>query len=252
MKIMVSKTPISKEEYRAHHVNRIKDEYPKLRSASKGSTFALQYAGTPMTLVKNAGFSFEEAEQIHRNYHKTYQESGKYAESKKLEASQKGYVTVAFGLRIRTPLLQQVMYGSNTVPHEAEAEARTVGNALSQSYGLLNNRAAVDFWEKVWASPYRYDILPCALIHDACYALIRDDPEIVTWANRELTKSMAWQDLPELHHPTVKIGAQLDIFWPHWGNGITLPTVASVNDVIQTCREGKAKYLEDQKDKEAA
>lgn len=243
MKTMVNKIPVSREEYRAHHVNRVKDEYPKLRNASKTNTFALQYAGTPITLAKNGGFSDEEANQIYKNYHSAYKDSKQYADVRKYQASQDGYATVAFGLRVRTPLLHQVVLGAARMPREAEAEARTVGNAFSQSYGLLNNRAAVDFMKKVWASKYRNDIKPVALIHDAAYILIRDDIEVVEWANRELINSMRWQELPEIQHPTVKLGAALDIFWPNWSNPITLPNDASKEQIMETCEKAKREYL---------
>lgn len=243
MKTMVNKIPVSREEYRAHHVNRVKDEYPKLRNASKTNTFALQYAGTPITLAKNGGFSDEEANQIYKNYHSAYKDSKQYADVRKYQASQDGYATVAFGLRVRTPLLRQVVLGAARMPREAEAEARTVGNAFSQSYGLLNNRAAVDFMKKVWASKYRNDIKPVALIHDAAYILIRDDIEVVEWANRELINSMRWQELPEIQHPTVKLGAALDIFWPNWSNPITLPNDASKEQIMETCEKAKREYL---------
>lgn len=243
MKTMVNKIPVSREEYRAHHVNRVKDEYPKLRNASKTNTFALQYAGTPITLAKNGGFSDEEATQIYKNYHSAYKDSKQYADARKYQASQDGYAIVAFGLRVRTPLLRQVVLGAARVPREAEAEARTVGNAFSQSYGLLNNRAAVAFMKKVWASPYRLDIKPVALIHDAIYILVRDCPQVVEWANRELIKAMQWQELPEIQHPTVKLGAALDIFWPSWANAITLPNDASKEQIIETCEKAKKEYL---------
>lgn len=129
------------------------------------------------------------------------------------------------------------------MPYEAAAEGRTAGNALGQSYGLLNNRAAVEFMQKVWASPYRYDIKPVALIHDAIYLLIRDRLDVVEWANRELINSMRWQELPEIQHDTVKLGAALDIFWPSWANPITLPNDADQQTIIKVCVEAKGEYL---------
>jgi DNA polymerase-1 len=122
------------------------------------------------------------------------------------------------------------------MPYEAAAEGRTAGNALGQSYGLLNNRAAVAFMQTVWNSKYRYDIKPVALIHDAIYILIRNDVEVVEFANRELIKSMQWQELPEIQHPTVKLGAALDIFWPDWANAITLPNNADRETIMQLCK----------------
>lgn len=55
--------------------------------------------------------------------------------------------------------------GTSKTPHEADAERRTAGNALGQSYGLLNTRAGIEFNSKVRNSKYKYDIKPVAQIH---------------------------------------------------------------------------------------
>ena len=246
-KTTANKVAVSKEEYRAFHVNRVKTEFDKLRGKSKTSTFALQYAGTPITLVKNSGFTQQEAEQIYNNYHAAYTESTKYTEARKAQAAIDGYLSVAFNLRVRTPLLNQVVWGSDAMPREAEAEARTVGNAISQSYGLLNNRAANAFMEKVRQSKYCQDILPIAMIHDAFYLTVRDDAEVVAWVNKELTEAMSWQDLVEIAHPVVKLGAQLDIFWPDWAHPITLPDTATAQEITNICAEAKHKHLKETK-----
>jgi DNA polymerase-1 len=91
--------------------------------------------------------------------------------------------------------------------------------------------------QKVWASPYRYDIKPVALIHDAIYILIRNDVEIVEWANRELIASMRWQELPEIQHPTVHLGAALDLFWPDWAHPTTLPNDADQTTILEMCKQ---------------
>jgi DNA polymerase-1 len=210
----------------------------------------LTYQGTYYTLMQNLGWSEEKAKRVEKAYHELYKVSDEYIQSRlENEACKLGYVTVAFGLRIRTPLLGQVVYGTKTMPYEAKAEGRTAGNAMGQSYGLLNNRAAVEFWEKVWASEFKYEILPCGLIHDAIYLLMLEHPAVVEFANRELIKSMSWQELPELAHDTVKIGAALDIFWPNWANGITLPINASQEQIIETCAKGQQKYVDAQLEK---
>ena len=209
--------------------------------------FALTYQGTWRTLVNNLGFSEDKAKEIEKGYHELYAVSDQYIQNRLMQASQDGYVDAAFGLRVRTPLLKQVIFGSTHIPYEAAAEGRTAGNAMGQSYSLLNNRAAVEFMQKVWNSKYRYDIKPIALIHDAIYILIRDDIEIVKWANKELIKSMQWQELPELQHDVVKLGANLDIFWPHWGNGITLPNDADITSIREICNKAKEDYLSESK-----
>ena len=193
--------------------------------------------------MANLGWEEAKAKAIETAYHELYKVSDEYVQSRLMQASKDGYVEVAFGLRVRTPLLKQVIFNGAKMPYEAAAEGRTAGNALGQSYGLLNNRAAVEFMQKVWASPYRYDIKPVALIHDAIYLLIRDDVRVVEWANRELIKSMQWQELPEIRHPTVKLGAALDIFWPDWAHPTTLPNDADQETILKVCREAKEGLL---------
>ena len=205
--------------------------------------FLLTYGGTYHGMMSNLGWPEDKAKAIEKGYHDLYKVSDEFIQARLHQASKDGFVEVAFGLRVRTPLLKQVMFGKAKMPYEAAAEGRTAGNAMGQSYGLLNNRAAVDFWKKVWASKYRYDILPSALIHDAIYPIIRNDVEVVEWANRELIKSMQWQELPEIQHPTVKLGAALDIFWPNWGNPTTLPNEATKEVIMETCIAAKEKYM---------
>lgn len=182
--------------------------------------------------MNQCGFSKDEAQRIESNFKELYKVSIQWVQEKLNEASKTGYVEVAFGLRVRTPLLASTLRGRKSTPYEADAEGRTAGNALGQSYGLLNNRAANDFMQKVWASPYRTKIKPIGLIHDAIYLLMENEVEVIEWVNRELIKSMEWQDLPELEHPTVKLGAALDIFYPSWAYALELPNNATQEDII--------------------
>lgn len=225
-------------------VNTIKKEFPELRQDSKAPTFLLTYGGTYHGMMSNLGWPEDKAKAIEKGYHDLYRVSDAYVQKRLHQAAKDGYVEVAFGLRVRTPLLKQVVFGTHGMPYEAAAEGRTAGNALGQSYGLLNNRAAVDFMKKVWASKYRLDIKPVSLIHDAIYILIKDDIEVVEFANRELIKSMQWQELPEIQHPTVKLGAALDIFWPDWAHPITIPNNADRETIIKMCREASNQIKE--------
>jgi DNA polymerase-1 len=212
-------------------VNSIIEKYPKLRQDSKKITFAAQYGGTYHTFMA-AGFSQTAAKEIETNYHKFYKVSDDWVNEKTKEASEVGYATSAFGLRVRTPLLSQVILNSNTVPYAASAEARTLGNAISgQSFGLLNNRATNAFMKKVWKSSFRYQILPISEIHDATYFFIRNKPEVIKFTNDNLIKEMEWQELPEIKHPTVKLGAALDVFKDGWHKPITLVNNASIEEI---------------------
>lgn len=225
-------------------VNSMKKIYPQWRQKSKAPTFALTYQGTWSTLVKNCGFSPMVAKQIEASYHAMYEVSDNWVKAKLKEACKTGYVEVAFGLRVRTPLLAQSVLGNSKTMREAEAEGRTAGNALGQSYGQLNNRAIVEFMDRVWASPYKYDIMPVALIHDAIYLVITDCIEVVKWANDNLIDCMRWQELPEIQHDQVKIGAELGIFHPNWSNEITLPNYKTEDELLDICRTGHKKYYE--------
>jgi DNA polymerase-1 len=110
---------------------------------------------------------------------------------------------------------------------------------LGQSYGLLNSRAANEFRKRVWASPYKYDIFPCAQIHDALYVFWRNTAGITKWVNDNLIDCMRWCGLVELQHPTVKLGAELDIYYPTWAKAITLKNNISLSKIIQTCEDSQ-------------
>ena len=229
-------------------INSIAKKYPDLRQESKAPTFALTYQGTFATLMKNLGWTEEKAKRIEANFHALYKASTEYIMDRLVQATKDGYVTVAFGLRLRTPMLGRSYLGLNCTPKEVAAEGRTAGNAMGQSYGLLNNRAAAAFMKRVHASPFRYDIKPVALIHDAIYILIKNDPVVVEFANRVLIEEMSWQELPELHHDTVKIGAALDLFYPNWATPVTLPVNADIPTIKAVCKAHMVKIRE----KEAA
>lgn len=195
-------------------------------------------------MVNNLGWEKNKAQEVEANYHTLYQVSDDYTQGRLKQASIDGYVDVAFGLRLRTPMLKQVIFNGSKIPFEAAAEGRTAGNAMGQSYGQLNNRAAVEFMKKVRNSPYRYDIRPIGLIHDAIYLIVRDNIHVVEWVNNELIKSMQWQELPEIQHDQVKLGAALDIFYKGWHQPVTIPNNASQEEILSICKSKKLKYDE--------
>ena len=205
-------------------INSVAKKYKQYRQDSKAPTFALTYQGTYMTLMNNCGFSKELAQAIENAYKKLYVVSIKWVNDRLEQATEDGYITVAFGLRVRTPLLKQVILNTSKTPREAAAEGRTAGNAMGQSYCLLNNRAASEFMKKVRASKHRLDIKPCAHIHDAQYYLVRDaGMEPLMYMNEHLPKAVAWQDDPEIYHDKVKLSGSVEIFHPNWNHGFDIP-----------------------------
>lgn len=224
---------ISNQEYKVKVINSIKKKHPDLRQLSKPITFALTYQGTWRTLVANLGIPEQQAMQIENRYHELYKESDEWVRKHLKDAENNGYVECAFGLKVRTPILAKSLMGSKFTPKEAAAESRTAGNALGQSWCLLNCRAANEVMEKVWNSPYKTDILPVAQIHDALYFFVKDDLDVLVWFNKVLIEAMEWQEDPVIAHDEVKLGGDLEIFWPDWSHGIEIPNNATKEDIVR-------------------
>lgn len=218
-------------------INSIQKKYKDLRSDSKVPTFLLTYDGTFKGMMQQCGFSLEKAKDIEAKYHELYVVSDQWKAAKLDQACKDGYVTVAFGLRVRTPLLKQVIRGTSKTPYEAEAEGRSAGNALGQSWCLLNTRAGIEFNDKVRKSRFALDIRPCAQIHDAQYFLIRDDIEAVHFTNEHLVTAVQWQDHPDIWHDEVKLGGELSIFYPDWGKEIEIPNYATQEQILSVIEQ---------------
>ena len=215
----------------------LKEKYKKERSRSKPVSFAMQYGGTTATLEKNCGFSPEEAKAIYENYHKLYKTSTKFKRHAIERAGEQGYVTGAFGLRVRTPTLKRSVQGLRVTPREVEAEGRTAANAIMQSWCNLNTRSASKFMEIVRNSKYKEDIRLCAEIHDASYFLVRDDIDLILWLNNTLVKLVQWQDDPVIAHPDVHLGGELSIFFPNWSYELTIPNHCSREELLKLVDE---------------
>ena len=226
-------------------INSIKKKHGVYRQEGKAPTFALTYQGTYITLMANCGFSEQLAKSIEKSYHELYKVSDDWVSEKLEQACKDGYVTLAFGLRLRTPMLNQVVLGTSKTPFLASAEGRTAGNALGQSYGALNNRASSAFMKIVRASKYRLDIRPGAHIHDAQYMMIRDNMETLQFTNKHLVEAVSWQELPEIKHDIIKMSGEVSVFYPNWNHEMTIPNDASVEDIQGVV----TKHLKDLEDK---
>lgn len=217
-------------------INSIKKLYPDFRQDSKQPTFLLTYDGTYIGIQKQCGFSKEKSLKIESHYHTLYVESDEWKAKKIKQASKDGYVEVAFGLRVRTPLLAKTVLNTTKTPFNAQKEARTAGNALGQSYCMLNTRAALEFMERVENSPYKDKIKLIGLIHDACYFIVKEELDVLHWVNKNFPECMAWDGLPEIQHPVVKLSGALDIFYPSWANEIGVPNNATKEEILAICR----------------
>ncbi len=220
-------------------INSIKANKHPLRKSSKAPSFALQYQGTHITLMNNCGFSEKEAKQIERNYHSMYVVADRWAAAHIQRAKKLGYVPLAFGGRLRTPLLGKA---GKRMTYQAQAEGRSAGNALTQSYCILTIRAMNEFMRRVWASKYKYDILPAITIHDAIYLVVKNNIHVMEWVNKNLIDCMAWNQMPELQHPIIKISSAMEVYYQNWSNAVDIPKTANANEIGQVCRAYKKEY----------
>ena len=228
---------ISAKQAEVEIINSIKHSHKDLRQMSKGPTFCLTYNGTYKALMEIFGFSKDEALGIESKYHELYKESDEWVQNRMNQAAKDGYVTVAFGLRVRTPVMHQCILGLRNTPKEAEAEKRTAANACGQSYGLLNTRAGIEFNELVRNSKYKNDIRPVAQIHDAQYFLVRDDKDILLWVNTNIVKCVEWQDDPAIYHPDVKLGGEFSVFYPDWSKECVIPNGVNADGLTNTVKD---------------
>lgn len=221
---------ITAREYEVGVINSIQHKHKAIRQKAKSPTFALTYGGTYRTLMINCGLSEEEAKEVEANYHKLYKVSDDYTEARLQKAASDGYVTVCFGLRLRTPKLGITVFGNGHTPKGAVKEGRTAGNAFGQSYCMLTIRSVCAFMDKVREAGFDLDILPCLQIHDAGYFLIKDDPKFLHFLNEFFIKEMEWQEDPAISSDVLHLESELSVFYPSWKEEFTLKNKASLEE----------------------
>jgi DNA polymerase-1 len=134
--------------------------------------------------------------------------------------------------------LAQVIRGTKQTPREAIAEGRTAGNALGQSWCLLNSRALSEVMQIIRKSKYRTAIRPCAAIHDANYFIIEDDLDTLMFLNEHLVRAVNWNDHPDIYHPVVGLGGELSVYYPSWATEIGIPNGANEDKIIEITTKG--------------
>ena len=216
--------PITEIEYRVGVINSIAKTHKSLRQQSKSCTFSQQYGGTYRTLMVNSGFDEETAKTIESNYNQAYKVTKTWEDALIKQASKDGYVTCAFGLRLRTPLLKQTLLNVSATPQAATGEQRTAINAVQQSWGLLNTRAGIETMKQVRSNQeLRLSIRPSSQIHDSQYFIVRNDTDTLFWLNEVLVKEVNWNHDPKIHHPEINLGGNLSVFYPAWDKELEVP-----------------------------
>lgn len=206
----------------------IKKQYGDIRGKSKGPSFAMQYGCGPGKIQQLLKCSKAKAEQVYSAYHNLYSGLADFAQKNKIQGMTNGYVTGAFGLRLRTPKLKAHKSGTKEST-EVGSEARSASNMVTQSWGMLMNRAFIDFDNRVEQSPYANKIRLINTIHDAVYLLVKDEPEVIQWVNINLVDCMKWQD-GLITSDEVKMEAEID-FGLDWAHQETLHNNATIEEI---------------------
>ena len=227
-------------EHDLARINSIETRYKDWRKKSKAPTFALTYQGTTNTLINNCGFSKEVAQQVYDSYHRLYHVSTAWVNERLDKAAEDGYVIGAFGLKVRTPLMANSNWKGGKISSTVAAESRTAGNALGQSWCLLNSRAWSACMKKVRSSKFRTDIRLCAQIHDAGYTLVRNDIAALLFLNDAIVPEVEWNDHPDIYHPEVGLGGELSVFYPTWEYEVGIPNYATEEILLEAVETGLA------------
>ena len=76
---------------------------------------------------------------------------------------------------------------------------------------MLLNRAMNATNARIEEAGYSADILPCNMIHDAGYFLVRNNPECIKFLNDVLIKEMEWNDDAKIKSTNVPMKASLEV-----------------------------------------
>lgn len=174
--------------------------------------------------MNNCGFPEPKAKAIEDGHKKLYHVLHSWSQDNKVKMINQGYISCAFGLKVRTPLLAKSMLGDSSPL--LESEFRGANNAVTQSWGLLTTRAGTEFKQRLDVSTERFNILNINFIHDAIYLLARKTVPTIRWVNKHLIECMKWQDHPDIKSDEIKLEAELDIGLG-WDKMLTLPNNAT-------------------------
>jgi DNA polymerase-1 len=223
---------ITKDEYIKGIINNVGEDEKDTRQSAKSPYFLLNYRGMYIGLCKKFGFTKVKGKFIEKAHKELYNVYYKYVSDQLDKAETLGYVTLAFGLRLRTPMIHKGIKGG--VPqYKIEQERRSAGNALFQSYGLLTIRAFSSFMRRVWNHVYYYDkVFAVVTIYDSIYVDLPNDLECLKWVNDNLIDCM--KDIsgcPELEHPIVKLNSDLELYYPSWADSTKIPNNSSEEEI---------------------
>ena len=233
---------ISKEEFITMIINDVKENEEDARQGAKSPYFLLNYGGSYIGLMRKFGFTEKKAKFIEQSHKELFTFYYKYVEDKLFEAKSTGYLTLAFGLRLRTVKLN--IGRSGGVPqYQLEQEERSAGNALFQSYGLITLNALANIMNEVWEHKEYFDrIVPVTTIYDSLYFEMDNDLAQLAWFNEVVVRHMLdITQVPELEHDIISLGADVEVLYPDWATKIKIPNNGTEKEILACINAKKPK-----------
>lgn len=185
---------------------------------------ALGYGAGASLVAGKLKISKAAAEAIYEGYHELYKEIDEY-NARELEfALKNGYVISDIsGLRLWTPDV-------NSLDGKTKSKAeRVIGNFKIQSSAVLTVRAIVRVQKWIEDNNLQNRIKIINTIHDAIYAEIEDDVELILAYNKVLIEAMC---APYKDNMPIQLESALDIGYD-WAHLHTIPNDATKDDVLK-------------------
>ena len=149
-------------------VEEIAEKFPKFRQASKAISFGILYGAGPAKVAQSAGISYKEAENIIKQYFKTFKRLGDWIKDTQDEIKENGCIYSVFGRKRRVPNV----FSSDD--YEQGHAVRSAMNFTVQSVASdVNLMIAMDSHDDLKESNIRGEIF--ALVHDSIIGACHKD-----------------------------------------------------------------------------
>jgi len=181
----------------------VKKTHGKLRDASKGPTFCMQFGGGASKVAKLLKCSASDGQSIHYAYHHDlYPGMGVYNDRIAVVAQRQGYVDLGLGLRLQCPNVYSKDSGMQS------AALRSVANATVQFWDVLTLIGIEKFQNHIEEHGMVGRVILHSTVYDSVYMEIENSIEVIQWVNETLISDMIEDYMDD---QPVKLVANLDI-----------------------------------------
>lgn len=164
------------------HVSEVKELYPKVRQGAKAVSFGILFGASAKKIAKQAGIPLEEAEDVIKQYFKTFHKLDKWLKTQQKLIRRDGLAYSHFGRKRR--LLNVFSDNGGIVGHDVRSGVNFLIQSVASDVNLF---AAVELQKWIKANNMKTKIF--ALVHDSILAEVYE-PELDAYIKKmgELTQ----------------------------------------------------------------